>query len=201
MYFDGEYRQLGNVDPQPLCDVIARLSEEEWNAAALRQQVFKAHSTTQSINLIFDDDFRHAEPTIHADFTRFEGLLRPVMQQIASYYAKMAPARLVERAAADPYFVRAILVRLQGGTVIAPHYDNGYSLTRAHRIHYPVITNPKAIFSVNGVERHLKAGEIWEINNRRLHAVRNDGEDRIHFIFDYVIPGELIDTPTGQAVA
>jgi hypothetical protein len=51
--------------------------------------------------------------------------------------------------------------------------------------------------------RHFAPGEIWEINNRKYHAVRNLGEEaRVHLILDYVVPGEEIQDPTeGLVVA
>jgi hypothetical protein len=48
-----------------------------------------------------------------------------------------------------------------------------------------LITNSETIFHVGSKARHLPVGEIFEVNNKRFHAVRNDGElDRIHFIFE-----------------
>jgi hypothetical protein len=39
---------------------------------------------------------------------------------------------------------------------------------------------------VGGDEIAMKEGEVWEINNMREHAVRNDGEtSRIHLIVDW----------------
>jgi len=35
----------------------------------------------------------------------------------------------------------------------------------------------------------MKEGEMWEINNMREHAVRNDGETpRVHLIVDWALP-------------
>jgi len=93
-------------------------------------------------------------------------------------------------------------VPLPGGATIGSHRDHGASLSRAHRIHLPVITNPQTVFGISGVIKHLPAGELWEINNRMAHAVRNDSDQaRIHFIFDYVLPGEIVSDPEGQLVA
>jgi len=54
-----------------------------------------------------------------------------------------------------------------------------------HKIHVPVITNPGTIFHVGVKAKNLPVGEIVEVNNKRSHAVKNDGEqDRIHLIFE-----------------
>jgi hypothetical protein len=41
------------------------------------------------------------------------------------------------------------------------------------------------MFHVGDQVRHLPAGEMFEVNNKRNHAVENYGDlDRIHFIFE-----------------
>lgn len=100
------------------------------------------------------------------------------------------------------YFIRLLIVRLAAGSQIATHRDHGPSLSRAHRIHFPIVTNAQTEFAVEGVVKHLAAGDLWEINNRKLHAVRNMGlEDRIHVAIDYVVPGERIDDPDAYLIA
>ena len=74
----------------------------------------------------------------------------------------------------------------------------------------PLTTNPQVDFSVGGEARHIGEGEIWEINNTRIHAVKNRGMSmRIHLIVDWTTD-ELIaqrkaitgleagDTPQGK---
>jgi len=51
--------------------------------------------------------------------------------------------------------------------------------------HVPLISNSETISHVGRQAKHLPSGDIVEVNNKRIHAVKNDGEqDRIHFIFD-----------------
>ena len=92
-------------------------------------------------------------------------------------------------------FPRVMLAKLSAGGEISPHTDRRASHF-IHKIHVPLITNPETIFRVGRQAKHLPAGEIIEVNNKRNHAVKNDGElDRIHFIFecynmdDYGKPG------------
>ena len=69
-------------------------------------------------------------------------------------------------------------------STIPPHVDGG---TVGHRHHIPVITNTGVIFTVGGEEKHMKQGEIWEINNQLPHAVVNHGnKDRVHLIADWI---------------
>lgn len=199
MNFAGEYARIGAVDPAAIRTALGALPESAWLADNGRQQAYRVHAQTQMIPLIFDPDMRHPASTEHPHFSSFEPLLRPVTNRIMQYYKEHAPPG----AKSDQgYFARIILVRLAGGSSIGSHRDNGYSLSRAHRIHFPIITSEKAVFGISGIVKHLAAGEIWEINNRKPHAVRNESpEARVHAIFDYVIPGEQIGDPDGPLVA
>lgn len=199
MYFAGTYRHIGTIDVETLRQAVLALGEDDWNASPSRQQIYKAHARTRTIPLVYDEDMRHAEPTRRPLMDRFEPALLPAMERIRAYFA---PAHAAAGTPVEQgYFIRIVLVRLAANAEVASHTDNGPSLQRAHRVHLPIVTNEGVLFAVQGDVRHLPAGELWEINNRRPHAVRNRGEDRIHAILDYVVPGERIDDPDGPVVA
>lgn len=88
--------------------------------------------------------------------------------------------------------IRINLVKLDAsGGDISAHVDNVFTLSHSHRVHIPIITNDKVKFSIADQTKNLKEGEIWEINNREMHSVLNDGDtSRTHIIIDWVIPGE-----------
>lgn len=197
MYFDGEYRRIGAVDPRPLQQAVAALPDAIWFEETHRQQVYPAHRQTHTVPLIFDPDMRHTDPSVRPAFHQLQPVVAPVMAQIVAHFGGS------DRGDAAPgYFVRVLLARLIAGGNIGSHRDNGHSLSRAHRIHCPVVTNPAAQFGIAGNVQHLGAGEIWEINNRKVHGVRNPGEEaRVHLILDYVLPGEVIHDPDGELVA
>lgn len=197
MFFDGEYRQIGTVCPAALQAEVSALPEAAWSEETGRQEVYPAHRHTQTVPLIFDPDMRHTEPSVRPRFEQFRPVIQPIMDRIVADLA----GRSTGAAANDGYFVRVLLARLNAGHMIGSHRDHGYSLARAHRIHYPVVTNPGAEFGIAGHVRHLPAGEIWEINNRKVHGVRNPGDARVHLILDYVIPGEVVLDPEGELVA
>ncbi|RME98570.1 MAG: hypothetical protein D6773_14225, partial [Alphaproteobacteria bacterium] len=100
------------------------------------------------------------------------------------------------------YFIRMILTRLQPRASITPHVDDGYSLKRCHRIHVPVLTTPDCTFTVGATTMNMRAGEMWEINNRAIHAVDNASDaPRVHLIMDYVQPGETVFDVEGPLTA
>lgn len=202
MNFGSDAQKLGSFDIAPLKAAVEALGEEAWAADGSRQQAFNAHASTQTLKLIADSDFRHVNPTHHAAFAALEPVLQPLMAHIRSHYLGTQRQRRVAELHGPGYFIRALLTRLPPGAEIKPHIDDGESLKRCHRIHVPVITNDDSLFIVGNLRFHMPAGEMWEINNRRIHAVRNDGhEARVHLIMDYVQPGETVFDQDGLLTA
>ncbi len=196
MNFNGTFKALGDVDITQLKSMVNTLTEEQWSEYSERQNFYKAHNFTQTIPLLFDEDYRHRFPTTHPNIELFQTSLVSVLKKITDYYKQQVITTKKNRN--DPiiksYFIRAILVKMSENSEITEHNDNGYSLSRAHRIHLPITTNEKVEFFVGGESKYLAEGELWEINNRKKHSVSNKSdEDRIHFIFDFVIPGEVIE--------
>ena len=88
--------------------------------------------------------------------------------------------------------IRAMAAKLLAGGRIVPHRDSHPSFGAGHRIHVPIVTNPRVRFMIDGRPYQLQVGEAYEINNQKVHSVMNKGaEDRINFIFDYVPPGAI----------
>lgn len=202
MNFAQDAQKLGSFDISGLRAVVQGFADDAWNADASRQAAFNAHNSTQTIKLIADPDFRHTDPTYHAIFATLEPQIRPLMEHIRGHYLQTLRQRRVAEQYGPGYFIRALLTRLPAGAEIKPHIDDGESLKRCHRIHVPVISNPDSLFMVGRLRFHMPEGEMWEINNRRTHAVRNDGtQARVHLIMDYVQPGETVFDLDGPLTA
>lgn len=195
MHIDGLCRHIGTIDPQPLVRAIEDLGEDAWYEWSHRQETFGPHRNTQTIPLLYDNDMRHTGPTPWPRLAEIEPALRPVMDQIRNAH-ESTPGT------GEGYFIRIILTRLSPGTTISRHRDDGESLLRSHRYHLAIKTNPLVDFFIGGQPHHFAAGEIWEINNRAYHAVRNASpEGRVHVILDYVVPGEKVEDPEGTVIA
>lgn len=189
MYFDGAFRHIGTVDAQPLARVVESFGDAAWLEYVKRQERFKPHRQTETIPLLYDEDMRHSDPTAWPRFAAVEPVLEPVFDLIRR-------ANPVSEDGGAGYFARIILTRLSPGSVINPHKDFGDSMMRSHRNHLAITTNEHCVFGVGQEVRHFARGEIWEINNRDYHAVKNLGsEPRVHLILDYVVPGEKIQDP------
>jgi hypothetical protein len=87
---------------------------------------------------------------------------------------------------------RVFLAKLPAKKTITPHADWQEYLLVCRRNHIPIITNADVRFTVGDETKVMKTGEVWEINNSKVHSVVNGGEDdRVHLIVD-IIPNELL---------
>lgn len=191
MNFKGDFKQLGELNIRDLKTHILQFTEEDWGRNDIRQKKFETHKDTNTIPLIFDEDFRHEDPTYLPAYKELEPLLRPIYTLINRHYNKSLKHKRLQKKHGPAYPVRTIIARLKPGSVIPAHIDRNHTLTHGHRIHIPIVTDEKVYFGVGDSTQYLKEGEIWEINNRHIHQVENRSEIyRIHIIIDWVIPGE-----------
>ena len=201
MNFDGDLRKIGHIDVTRFAQQAAKITDADWTADAFRQKTYEVHKQTQTIRLIMDEDGRHRDPTYHSSYQTYKELLEPVEIFIRRQFEQTLKAKRLRKKHGRGYFIRMILVKLLADGSIPRHVDQGETLAKSHRMHLPIITNEQNLFSVGDTEVHMKAGELWEINNRREHGVVNGGsEDRIHLIIDYVLAGEKIIDADGATL-
>ena len=71
--------------------------------------------------------------------------------------------------------------------------DSGGSLGKLARLHFPIKTNDKVLFTVwdcDGREQcvNMKEGECWFLDTRKPHRAINAGnEERIHLVVDILV--------------
>jgi hypothetical protein len=170
------FRQLGSVDVEALVERVENIPDSQWDSEneAKPNKFARLNDTSHII-------FRYIEsPKNVFDFEdhpvlwdEWKELLSPIMEQTAKSlgYKKYR-------------FPRVMLARLPVGGEISEHSDADAS-HYVHKIHVPLLTNPGAQFRVGQRTMHMPVGDIIEVNNKRNHAVRNDGAcDRIHLIFE-----------------
>ena len=176
-------KELGDYDIAPLRDAILGLDELAWVDNTYRQQEYEVHRQTESVVLVFTDG--SGWPNIEVRRERGWELLShaavPLMQQlIEDHYP---PGGTI---------IRAMAARLASGGIIKPHRDKHPSFHYGHRIHIPIVTNPRVRFMIDGRPYRMEVGKVYEINNQMQHSVMNKGgEGRINFIFDYVPPQHI----------
>ena len=174
---------LGPLDCRALIDAVQQLDEAAWTEKTYRQASFNVHRSTESIVLCFLDLDQWPNLVIARDagWDQFGDAAEPVMETIIARHYEP-----------DGAVIRAMAVRLRPGARITPHVDEHESLRISHRIHVPLLTNPRVRFFIDGVPHRFEPGRAVEINNQLSHSVMNDGKtSRVHFIFDYLPPARL----------
>ena len=91
------------------------------------------------------------------------------------------------------------LMRLTPGSKIKTHVDHDLSAEMGMaRIHVPITTNNKVIFTLNGQTVPLQEGECWYLRLSDPHSVDNDGSaSRVHLVLDVEVNNwlnELLDS-------
>lgn len=178
MEFDGNLKDLGAVDAQPLIDRVLGLPDELWRANQYRQNAYSVHEHTESLVMVFCNGWPDMTVSKESAWDDLHDLAVPLMQNILQ--AHYPPGGTI---------LRAMAAKLKPGGVITPHRDTHQSFVASHRIHVPITTNAGVRFMINGRPHRFTIGHAYEINNQRNHSVMNTGkEDRITFIFDYLPP-------------
>ncbi len=168
-------RSLGPVDIAPLTAVLERLTENLWRGEDEKKpNKFACFHHTRHIVFRFCDfqDIRVFDS--YPAWKIWSRSLLPVMDRASAPYDFVQPA-----------YHKAMFASLAAGHGIDVHIDGGRATRRAHKIHVPIRTEPAAVVIVDGVERHLRQGHAYEINNVLPHGAFNGGgRDRVHFIFE-----------------
>jgi hypothetical protein len=171
-------RHLGPVDIGPVRADILAIPDAVWAAenASKPNASYKALDRTEHIVFRFIAD--RIDPTRSVDYPIWEpwrARLEPLLAQATQAYGY-----------ARGTFPRVMLARMAPGGVIKPHIDLNPAAGWPHKIHIPIQTNPGVQFYIDPEWHHLEQGQAYEVNNRGMHAVRNDGDAaRIHLIFEY----------------
>ncbi|KAJ8598505.1 hypothetical protein CTAYLR_001374 [Chrysophaeum taylorii] len=108
--------------------------------------------------------------------------------------------------------VRCLLASMPPRTVIPPHHDSGYWVSRTKRVHLAIHTNDKVVFRVGATAAAMTRfsfpkGVAIELNNQAKHYVANlhGDEYRTHLIFDYVEedtePPPILEVAAGEKLA
>jgi len=180
------FNHLGSADIAALTERVKSIPESLWTSDLGEMHVkIKTLNDTQHVVFRYVDGqkdvFNYHDFPIWDDW---KDDLSPIMEQVAN--------RLGYK---NYRFPRIMFAKLVAGGEISGHTD-GKANFHIHKIHLPLITNPETIFHVGSQSKHLPVGEVVEVNNKRVHAVYNNGEqDRVHFIFecynmdDYGKPG------------
>ena len=152
---------------------VEKLKGLNWDSYQYRQKTFHVHSKTKTVPLLWNEKPDHDNITMHPEYNKFE-------KELFKIQSTCLPPGQIHT---------AILINLPAKQDIPRHKDAAPHFKLYKRIHVPIITNPKCLFTVGSKTIHMKPGELWEIDNdNQFHDVINGGEeDRVHLLIDYYI--------------
>lgn len=169
------FQYLGKFnDFEKLLKVVNDFNELDWKKYKKRNSGIAAEYS-DTIPLIYDPKLNINSNIKHENYDKCEDLLFGLLKVASSKFE-------------DLTIKQAMFARLACGVEIKRHKDVGPITQKTHRIHVPVITNEKCIFTIENESRNMKAGEVWLIDNTdRYHSVVNNGNcDRVHLIVDVI---------------
>lgn len=162
--------------------------DKSWGALALRGYSSDPAFITKPIEMSDAWKEEHKDNDYRLQDTELFDLFPEVRDLLASYGAKWHRIRFM---------------RLKpGGGELERHTDqvdpeSGGSKGKLARIHFPIKTNDKVIFTVwdvhgNPQKINMKKGECWFLDTRKAHMAINGGdEERIHLVVDIETESEL----------
>lgn len=175
MKLPGLLYKICEVDVTELEHHVKRLTDHQWIEWDLRQHRYKVHAATESYPFIFSE--YGEEPKTYNLDTEIWNTVMPIVTKIEKLYNKKA--------------IIVVLVKLKPGTNIRPHTDGGWYVN-THRIHIPVITDPRIKFILDDKEYHMEPGYGYEMNNMVNHGVVNPTNiGRVHLMID-LIPSSIV---------
>jgi hypothetical protein len=176
MNLPGLLFRLGAVDVSEIENEINKLTHTQWIEWDLRQSRYKVHSATESYPLMFSE-YGEEPKTYNVDSDVWR-VTSPLIQRLEHFYNRKAGA--------------VVFIKLKRHTNIRPHTDGGW-FVNTHRVHIPIVTDPRILFSLTDKKFHLERGSIYEINNLVEHGVENPtGIDRVHLMVD-MLPNNVLN--------
>src|SRR5262245_62048671 len=132
-------RMFGKVDMDALAAAILGQDDVAWNENEQRQRDYEVHEQTRSIVLLFAnvEDWPSIEVTKQPGWDRLAAVAVPLMHSIIREW--YPPGGTI---------IRAMAAKLLAGGRILPHRDSHPSFGVGHRIHVPIVTNPRVRFMI-----------------------------------------------------
>ena len=169
------YKHICNFDVNEIKTYLPNEDNPLWFKNTFRQKLYKDHDKTLSIIFKWDSNTNNEydksiinEELINSNLGK---AIEKIVFKITEYYPNKGLSKV-------------ILALLPKNSSIKKHMDLGPLQTK-NRIHVPIITDPKCIFNIDGIDYSFKEGYCFEFDNTRSHYVDNKSNtSRVHLIVD-----------------
>ena len=180
-------RWITHLDTFPVMARLMKLNPPAWRPVEARGEtndpmiglgaslLLRAHNNITKANWL--DDLPIAENSELAQW--------PSMKRLLDRGRKAIMAESVSRQCLSGKMGRAMISRLDAGSTIFWHVDDGPYHEKHVRFHVPLVTNPGCIMYSGPQSQHLEVGSLWYFNNRVRHSAANWGAHyRLHLVFE-----------------
>jgi len=169
MNFDGYVKKIGSVDMSVIEHIATIGSVMDWNTISYERHEEKLiHSRLLEFpyNIVRNKEYSLEQ-------TNFINNCSVLIELISTFFPNFVK-------------VRGEVAILYPGGELEWHSDDHWFQKFSHRIHIPIITSNECVQLWDNHAEHLSVGNIYEINNRKVHSARNSGSGaRIHIILDF----------------
>ena len=186
------------IDVAPMLEELGR-NEALWFQDTSRQDQVAIHSKTRVIILRSKMDVASEDKQVRESFPHSITYVSH-RQAAATHFPSIC--RLVEDYAGSigGLLARVAIVNLLPGCAVERHSDTGLYYKLRSRFHLVIKSTAGSRLISDDEEVTMHAGELWWIDNRKLHEAFNDSDDdRIHVIFDVLSPASFLSS-VGRSV-
>lgn len=181
------FRFVTHLDTFALMPRLVKLQPATWKPVAARGEkgipeiglgaslLLRCHSNVTEENWLQDLPL-HETPDLDSWST---------MKRLLAQAKKAVMAEQLSRQYLSGEMGRAMISRLDAGSTIFWHDDNGPYHEKHIRFHIPLVTNPLCVMHAGPESLHMEVGALWYFNNRVRHSAANFGAKfRLHLIFE-----------------
>jgi hypothetical protein len=172
------YIEICDVPEELVSGVLGAIAEEDWHTSDYRKgfpnlgacdSVLLRHSPLCGDRNCQTNDRAIADIKNQPLYEKFASVFEPFLELLREHYIFNEYA--------------AFVARMPAHSEVGMHFDSGNFLTKCHRIHFPLQTNPKVAYCIEDQEYYWQRGKAYEFDNTRLHGVKNrSDENRIHIV-------------------
>lgn len=186
------FRWVAHLETLAVMAQLHRLQPETWIGVPERGEVhhpdiglgasllLRGHEGITADNWL--DDLPVGEQQTIEKWNSMKRLLRAAKDAVMTDHARLVGDG---RALLSGKMARAMLSRLDAGSTIFWHTDNGPYHSRTARFHMPLVTNPGCTMYSGNEQLHMEIGSLWYFNNKVRHSAANWGSThRVHLIFE-----------------
>ena len=181
------FRWLGHLDTFPVMPRLHKSLPANWPPVKARGEMNDPHFglgaslLLRAHNGITRENWLDDLPVLEThDLQQWASMKRLLAQA-----KKLVMSEPIARQLLSGEMGRAMVSRLDPGSTIFWHVDDGPYHQKHARFHVALVTNPGCLVYSGPEMVHMPVGSLWYVNNRGRHWAANWGHHyRLHLIFE-----------------